>query len=290
VVTALISIGGTAWAFVRSAQSSPAPVRVPVAAPQSTPAPAPRLTLGDLLTMPATEIGNVDVDEMNLLCAQGLPGAEGLDVAQCLRTVDEWAGLTRRMTDERIGIFRQNPEQFKNSENWWRVGALVGVLNRVIGTSYNPALKNAGALGMFDTTSFQNARDIFIHGLLTGNRQGTCSSMPVLVAAVGRRLGYPLKLVAGRNHLFVRWDDGTERFNIEVTDSFAERKPDDFYHEWPRPNRLPLKSMTPAEELSTFLAFRGLCLMQHKRWRDAEVAFAHSHVLVPESTAKLPYL
>ena len=32
--------------------------------------------------------------------------------------------------------------------------------------------------------------------------------------AVGRRLGYPLKLVTTKGHLFVRWEGAGERFNI----------------------------------------------------------------------------
>jgi hypothetical protein len=45
----------------------------------------------------------------------------------------------------------------------------------------------------------------------------------VLWAAVGRRLGYPIKLVTGRwrsgnNHLFARWEErGGVCLNIEIT-------------------------------------------------------------------------
>jgi hypothetical protein len=39
----------------------------------------------------------------------------------------------------------------------------------------------------------------------------------VLYVAIGRRLGYPLKLVECKGHLFVRWEDAKERFNIEGT-------------------------------------------------------------------------
>jgi hypothetical protein len=39
----------------------------------------------------------------------------------------------------------------------------------------------------------------------------------VVYAAVGRRLGYPIRLVRTKLHLFNRWDDETtgERFNID---------------------------------------------------------------------------
>ena len=42
--------------------------------------------------------------------------------------------------------------------------------------------------------------------------------MPILYIAIGRRLGYPLKLVHAHGHDFVRWDEpGGERFNIDAT-------------------------------------------------------------------------
>jgi hypothetical protein len=45
-------------------------------------------------------------------------------------------------------------------------------------------------------------------------RMGTCSSMPVLYVTLGRRLGYPVKLVTAKAHLFVRWEQTGERFNL----------------------------------------------------------------------------
>ena len=55
-----------------------------------------------------------------------------------------------------------------------------------------------------------------------------------LQVPVGRRLGYPLKLVVTKAHVFVRWDDGRERFNIETagnggTGSYS----DEYYRSWP---------------------------------------------------------
>ena len=79
---------------------------------------------------------------------------------------------------------------------------------------YNPARANASGADSAIDGFFQNSRDIFLHGLLSGERTGTCSSMPVLYAALGRRLGYPLKLVTTKGHLFVRWDSATEREGV----------------------------------------------------------------------------
>jgi hypothetical protein len=73
-----------------------------------------------------------------------------------------------------------------------------------------------------------DSRDDFLHGIIAG-RGGTCASLPVLYAAVGRRLGYPLKLVRTTQHLFLRWDDpGGERFNVEISNAGGiDTPPDD---------------------------------------------------------------
>jgi hypothetical protein len=63
---------------------------------------------------------------------------------------------------------------------------------------------------------FADARDVFLYGLTGSERRGTCSSLPVLQVAIGRRFGYPLKLVTTKGHLFVRWEGAHERFNIEA--------------------------------------------------------------------------
>ena len=68
------------------------------------------------------------------------------------------------------------------------------VLVEDLGIQYNPALAEylksgkAPNHGVFSADS----KNMFIHGLLDGSHYGTCASMPVLVVAVGRRLGYPL--------------------------------------------------------------------------------------------------
>ena len=103
---------------------------------------------------------------------------------------------------------------------------------------------------------------------------GTCSSLPVLQVAVGRRLGYPLKLVTTKGHLFVRWEDAHERFNIEAAGRGVNRFTDDYYRHWPF-ELAPaeevaegyLKSLTPPEELAVFLSIRGMCLREAGRPR-----------------------
>ena len=48
------------------------------------------LTLGHLLEMSPAQLADVDIAEMNLLCAKGLPGSENLDAQKELQIVDYW--------------------------------------------------------------------------------------------------------------------------------------------------------------------------------------------------------
>jgi Transglutaminase-like superfamily len=87
---------------------------------------------------------------------------------------------------------------------------MITVLQRDLGVRYNLAFSESP----YDGT---DSRNLFIHGLLSGHG-GTCVTMPVLYAAIGRRLGYPMKLAFAVEHVFCRWDDGRgERFDMEAT-------------------------------------------------------------------------
>ena len=114
--------------------------------------------------------------------------------------------------------------------------------------------------------------------------------MPVLYAAVGRRLGYPLKLVTTKAHLFVRWDDGKERFNLEATGRGMNRYDDEHFKQWPFPVsdeeiRVEgyLKSLTAAEELAVFLSLRANCLKEAGKIQEAADCYAYAARLAPAS-------
>jgi hypothetical protein len=142
---------------------------------------------------------------------------------------------------------------------------------------------------------FSDSRDLFIHGIIDGDG-GTCSSMPVLYVAVGRRLGYPLKLVETRGHLFFRWDDSggqvfgfAERFNIEGAGGGIASYADDHYRNWPEPwtaadkaGGYYLKSLTPLQELTSFLSVRGKCLFDNRRLQEAVQANRLACRLAPD--------
>jgi regulator of sirC expression with transglutaminase-like and TPR domain len=140
-----------------------------------------------------------------------------------------------------------------------------------------------------DDRFFSDPRKVFLHGLLGPERVGTCSSLPVLYVAVGRQLGYPLKLVTTKGHLFVRWEGAGERFNIEATSRGSPRLDDDHYRHWPfeishaeEQTESYLQSLTPAGELSAFLSIRGMCLSEARRFPEALESFATAARLSPQ--------
>jgi len=141
-----------------------------------------------------------------------------------------------------------------------------------------------------DNFSFKDSRVAFLHGMIPGKGKtvaetpgGTCASMPVMYVAVGRRLGYPLKLVTTDGHIFVRWDGKKhpnrawrDRFNIEGAGGGFSSYDDDHYMTWPKKLTAHqvranghLVSLTPKEELAMFLASRAHCGMD-----NGQMAFA----------------
>ncbi|OAI48017.1 hypothetical protein AYO44_08145 [Planctomycetaceae bacterium SCGC AG-212-F19] len=202
-----------------------------------------------------------------------------MNLPLCLQTLDEWANRVRWRTDTLFRQFERNPADYHNSANYFRILAMITVLQKDLGVRYNPA--------KIDESVPLDTADTFIHGIIQGDG-GTCASMPVLYVAVGRRLGYPLSLVSAKYHFFARWDEPAERFNIEATGRGLNCHPDDYYRMGrylvsERAERLCgfLKSQTPAEELAGFLAQRAFRLFENYRYNEAEEAISWSSILAP---------
>jgi len=240
-------------------------------------------TLDDLLKMPSEILAYVDIAEMNLLCAEGLPGAERLDIAKCLARLNDWAERVRYWTDRSLWDFRRNPEKFENSEAKFRVLLLISVIQQDFGVHYNDRGERS--------CDFSNAKNAFLHGMIDDTNGGTCASMAVMYVAVGRRLGYPMRLVLAKTHIFARWENPAtgERFNIEGTNAQFADHPDSYYRNWP--DKITdeeikqgwyLKPLTPAEELAVFFHNRGYCLMDSGRFVEAKAAFAVAARLAPQ--------
>ncbi len=235
-----------------------------------------------------------DIATVNLLCAKGLPGAENIDPDKYLSTLKEWARLAESETEKLFPRFYKNPQEFSYSEEYFRILVLVTVLSVNLGVRYNPDLIIIEPTldDLRSTAFFRDSRYIFIHGLIE-ERLGTCSSIPVLTVSVGRLMGYPLRLVNAKAHLFARWEDDKERFNIESGGHGLKCHPDEHYMRWPfriTKSELEtgffLKSLSPTEEMATFLGMRAVCLLENKRAGEALKAYEHAYSLYPNH----PYL
>lgn len=242
-----------------------------------------------LARLPLEQLSRVDLAEVNLLCAVGLTGADGVDIARCRRTLDEWAGHVRTETQRNWHRYQANPAEFENSEGYFRMLIMAVVFYEDFHIRYNPNRMVSPATASPDDKFFADSRDVFLHGLLSPPHSGTCSSLPVLYAAVGRRLGYPLKLVTTKAHLFMRWEDGKERFNMEATGKGMNRYDDAHFKQWPFPVSDEeiawehyLKSLSPAEELAVFLSLRGNCQKEAGAMEEAARSYAAACRLAPD--------
>lgn len=240
-------------------------------------------TLGDLVVMDDEQLARQDLALVNLRCAEGLPGCEKLDVNKSLQTLDKWAAHIKTETDRHL--YRATDPKFaayyKNSEAYYRASMLVQVLQEDLGVRYN--------LERVQDVDFTKPADLFVHGMIGNRNGGTCVSMPVLYTAMGRRLGYPIKLVTAKAHVFCRWESPKVRFNIEGSGEGFSSFDDEYYTRWPKSiskdelaSGQYLKSLTPREELAVFLAARGHCLEDNGRLNDCYVAYAQANVLAPE--------
>jgi hypothetical protein len=217
--------------------------------------------LSTLVRLTDEQLSRLDIAVVNLACAAGLLGSEKIDGERCIRTLDKLAGWVGRYTDHCLAL--RLPEETEFTEAQTRMRCLATVVWKGAGICYNPA--------KIPEDAPWHLADSFIHGAIYGEG-GTCATLPIIYTAVGRRLGYPLKLATAWgpkwNHLFCRWDDTTgERFNVEVGFTGTSFPSDDYYRRFGLDQEreeagLFLKSLTPREELAGFMAERA------HRWRD----------------------
>jgi Transglutaminase-like superfamily len=243
-----------------------------------------------LASMREKDLAKVEIARMNLLCAEGLPGAEGLVVKSQLAVLNHWAEVVKETERKYLAQYYLNPQRYDNSVAKFKAVNLALTLKQDLGCAYNKSLMASGVMADIHSTHFfHDSRDLFLHGL-TQKRKGTCASLPVLMVAVGRRCGYPLYLVACKGHLLCRWDDGKERFNLETACEGADSPPDAYYRHWPHPcddeelgSEKYLKSLTPQEELGVFCQLRAACLQENGRTREATKAYEVALRFFPES-------
>jgi hypothetical protein len=255
--------------------------------PCPNPAPGQRgrlLLWPEYAQMSDSELAKHDVATINLSCASDLPGAPHINVERSQATLAAWAEQVRLKTYLGFRRFRQHPARWEGSSALFRVHCLVSILQLDFGVRYNSDKMAPDATLC--------SEDVFVHGVLQGGG-GTCASLPVVYVAVGRRLGYPLRLVCALGpacgHRFLRWETPRgERFNIKINNQGFDAPSDDYYGQGPYAatrqweTTVPLlQSLGPRQELACFLADRGGLLLQAGNHDDALHAFRQALVLDP---------
>lgn len=251
-------------------------------------------SLVELLQATPEEIARCDIALMNLLCAEGLPGAEDMSIPKYLARLDNMAAFIRKKTEQELPYFRMDPARANlppdAPEEFFRICSLIRIMKDNFGMHYDRDLeaglrdKSSSVLGYLDS------KLLLINGLLSEKRNGTCQSIPVMVVALGRRLGYPLFLTANRFHVWARWEGRGLRFNIDAScpgNSFGNDS-DDYFRTYPQPwpevdkcGGYYLKNFTPADELALFLWSRAWVLTCHHRFEESIPFWAKACFLAP---------
>jgi hypothetical protein len=95
-------------------------------------------TLAELVVLKPENLAAVDIGLMNMLCAEGLSGAEDMKIADCQATLDQWAQRVKSETDRNFHRFREDPAYFYNSESFYKMVMMAVVVYEDFGIRYNP--------------------------------------------------------------------------------------------------------------------------------------------------------
>src|SRR5262245_45944491 len=100
-IGALLTLGSQR--FIADARSTPGPL------PKTSPSAS---SVRQLLALTPNQIEALDVAVVNLLCAEGLPSDESVNVSTSLASLDAWANRVRSETQRHMYRFQRNPAEF----------------------------------------------------------------------------------------------------------------------------------------------------------------------------------
>jgi len=232
------------------------------------------------------QIPQMDIADLNLVCSQNIDDQdELLDLNDYAAQLDKYAARVKSETARYFYKFKQNPQAYENSEAKFRIIMMGVVLCEDFGVHYNQKQAKT-CLTASDAEFLSDSRTAFIRGPMDPEIGGNCGSLPVLYAAVSRRLGYPIKLVASQHHLYLRWDAPSEEINIEATsDGGVNFYTDEHFRQIDREingsNNYTdaeakaegyFRPLTPREEAAVAFRQRTQCLVSRGRLQEASHA------------------
>ncbi|MFM2199574.1 MAG: hypothetical protein RLZZ505_3006 [Verrucomicrobiota bacterium] len=288
VVTSIVACSVTALFFnSRSVSSNNSDQQ------NSVTSPTQQLTtpqLIDSLLVQPTLADNTDIALLNLAVTPGLPPSDrGRIIRESLDTLDQWAKAIMAETYRNRHHYLNKPDEFGN-EAGWKMAMMCSVLGQDFKVRYDPSLTSTDRQNTSNDKFFANPSSIFLTGCLGESRIGTCASLPVLYVALGRRMGYPMHLVAAKGHLFARWDDGKgTRVNLEASNAGGYTShPDSYYRTWPHALSRNeeerggyLENLTAQQCLAIFLTSRTACLEAKGQRADAIASASAAFRLAP---------
>lgn len=249
-----------------------------------------------IMTATPEELAGVDIAVRNIACLEELSAGEQADIHAVDR---EFALIAEQVRRSLPNLRRGHSKSLPKEVN--RIIDLLCVIDyRVEDRQASISPRNLEAIDLSGGRLSCLPERFLFEGEYTG-RNYPGISRPILHVSIARRLGYPLFLAATSGHLFVRYVDkhGTG-WNFDPEPSVPPSFPfvrvplpaipsytfiavhnDAHYRKWPREVSEKdirengwIRSMTPAEETSLFLEFRGDALAGMGRLREAEVAYA----------------
>ena len=125
------------------------------------------------------------------------------------------------------------------------------------------------------------------------NKKGDCLGLSLLYLALAERLGLPLYGVAAPGHIFVRYDDGETRINIETTDKGRESE-DSYYekkymlHPTYRNHNFYLRNLFKGEVIGAFISNFGVAY-HGKGMYDKAIAELKEALEINPNDAKAHY-
>ncbi len=238
-----------------------------------------------MLAMPEEELARIDPVVVNLVVLSCIPEYSDIDIAHYVRQVDQWAADIRRGLDHALATGARSEPAYRHDPDLWKAGGMaVAIAGQSIGVTYTAE--------RLDETDLSQ---LFLPGRIDA-RRGTCSNMPVLYLAIAHRLGWPLRAVVSRNHMWTRWDDGTKRFNLEATTATSDGEfgsflstPDEEYKRQLATPRIAIESgsdftrLTARQTLGVYLQTRAGYWAAKSQWDNAEHDLLLARLGFPEN-------
>ena len=94
--------------------------------------------LSNLLASSSEQLSRINIERVNLICAERLPGTDDSNTENNLIAMDRLVTRVKSETDRHFYRFKQNPVEFENSEGFFRMVMIAVVLAEDFHVQYDP--------------------------------------------------------------------------------------------------------------------------------------------------------